>query len=271
MIENSKYVLNIAICFVINCFMAFMLNAQTINFEGVYSGKKLIIYNPVSSDYLGTCIQRIVVNGDIYPFNISDNYIEVNLSSLDIKNGDFFKMQIETQGDCSPYIYNKSDFKSDEAGIFTNLIFKDNLLTWKTSNEIINSPYILEMKYQSDWVKIAKIESHAPGSQSYTYTLPILLSGDNVFRITKSNTKVQYAYFPILRKPNQNLTLSSTISSRWIYVLKNNVPTSTYFKLVDSNGFVVSQGVSKAIDLSNYKTGFYTLYFDNQQQQILKQ
>lgn len=259
--------------FVIGCLCLVFnaLTAQTIYFEGINSGKNVVIYNPLSMDNLGTCIQRIMVNGDIYPFNISDNYIEVNLSSMDIKQGSFFYMEIECQAGCKPFIYNEQDFGSSKSNVVVSAKLVDNLLTWKTDDELLNSSFIIEMKYREKWVFVAKVASKAPGSFSYDYKLPFLLSGITNIRLKKVNVKQDYVYLAPVKNNNQKFSLSANITHSTIYLLSSGKPTLTYYQLLDQNQVMVQQGIADKVDFKTLKTGIYTLYYDDKSSTVLRQ
>lgn len=260
-----KFALNIAV------FISFFsgLNAQQTYFEGVYSEKKIIINNPLSADLFGTCIHRITINGEIYPFNISDNYLEVDLSLLSIRKGELFSMTIDHESGCVPIIYNKNDFKFKEGVKFISLKADGNKLSWQSQSEVLLSSLLLELKFRDKWVKIAEISSNGMGNQNYEYIVPFLLSGKNQFRISKSNTK-QYYYFPVIDMTEQHYKIASNSVTKHINIIKNNKPTVTCYELKDLHGVIVKKGIDGTIDVSNLKNGFYKLYFDTKEEVIIK-
>jgi hypothetical protein len=244
--------------------------AQKEYFDGEYSGEKLIIFNPYTLDYFGTCINRVRINGEIYPLNISDNYLEVDLKRAGVKQGDLFSILIEHELGCTPSIYNKNDFIVNDKVQFENLKVQNNTLTWNVKNNLLLSPILLEMKFRDKWVQIDAITSKGLGNQSYSYTLSFLLSGKNAYRILKPNVKNSFAYFSEYTNDINPITISTSSTSKYIYFIKNKQKTSTFFQLEDSHQVIVKESFGEKIDLTNLKSGFYTLYFDNKKEIILK-
>lgn len=244
--------------------------AQQVYFDGVYSGKKVIVNNPLSLDYFGTCVNRIRVNGELFPINISENYLEIDLNRVGVQKGDLFTILIEHETGCEPFIYNKNDFLAKNIVIFKNLKIQDNQLSWETKNNVLLSPIILEMKYKGKWVEIAMITSKGLGNQAYTYQLPFVLSGENNFRISKPNAKNSYSYFPSIQLPNQHFSIASPSVTKTVHFIQDKRKATTYYQLLDKHKVIVKQGFGEQIDISNVKEGIYTLYYDNQKEIIIK-
>lgn len=243
---------------------------QYLYFDGVYTGKKMVLNNPLSSDLFGTCIHRITINGEIYPFNISDNYVEVNLAKIGLKEGDIFSVIIDHEATCKPIIYNKDAFYSSEKFEYENLSSTAKSLRWSTKNNLFLSPFIIELKFRNVWVKIAEIESLGLGDQGYELEIPFVLSGESLFRVHKANIKNSYGYFPSIISPNQNIEIESKTVEKRIYFLQNEKLYPTYYQLYDQNDLLVKKGYGKTADVTNLKSGFYTLYYDNKKTIITK-
>lgn len=261
-----KTTLNFAVLFL---FCGF-LNAQQFVFDGVYSGKKMILNNPLSSDFFGTCINRITINGEIYPFNISDNYLEVNMAIIGLRKNDFFTMTIDHAANCPVIIYNKEDFMSSEPVKFVQLKINEGKFSWQVQNNILLSPLLLEILFKNKWVKIAEIDSKGLGNQSYEYDLPFALSGKNLFRVSKTNIKNSYTYFPIVNFKEQNCHILSNSVDKNIRFIAHLQPIATFYRLNDINGVTVKEGFGEQIDVTNLKSGFYTLYYDTKKETIIK-
>lgn len=244
--------------------------AQQFYFDGVYSGKKMIVNNPLSVDFFGTCIRRISINGEVYPFNISDNYLELDIARVNVRKGELFSLLIEHEVGCQPFIYNKKDFTLKEIIKISNLKFENNKLSWNIQDNMLLSPFILELQFQNKWLKIAEIPSENLGNQSYQYELPFVLSGKNSVRLSKQNTENSTVYFPTKENANQAICLETSYVEKKIAFLKNNAPCVTVYQLNDSNGVTVKSGFGKNIDVTNLKSGFYTLYYDNKKETIVK-
>lgn len=246
------------------------IRCQNIYFEGAYWGKKLIINNPASVDFFGTCISEVRVNGEIFPVNISSNYLEIDVSIVGVKKGDLFTITAEHDPGCIPFIYNKNDFVVETKIQFTNLKLEQNILSWEVKGNIILSPMLIEVRYREEWKSIAMVESKGLGNQSYSYNLPFVLSEKNSFRISKTNMSTPPVYFPEKTYPSQHFSISSNAPTKKIYLIKNDEPATTYFQLIDKNSIIVKEGYANQIDVTNLKSGIYTLYYDNQKQQIIK-
>jgi hypothetical protein len=246
------------------------LNAQQLVFDGVYSGKKMILNNPISIDFFGTCINRITINGELYPFNISDNYLEVDMSLIGLRENDFFTMTIDHGASCQLIIYNKEDFMSKEPAKFVHLKLEEGKLSWQVQNNTLLSPILLEILYKNKWVKIAEIDSKGLGNQTYEYTLPFVISGKNLFRISKTNIKNSFDYFPMEDLKEQNCHLLSTSVDKNIRFIAYLKPVATLYRLNDLNGVTVKEGFGEQIDVTNLKSGFYTLYYDTKKETIIK-
>jgi len=238
---------------------------QTSTFDGVATDHKIILINPLSDDLFGTCISRVTINGEIYPLNISQNIVSIDLRVLGIRKGDLFTMQIDHEEDCSPYIYNKSDFRLTENSTISELHIQGKEISWQTQNEIVPGDFQLEIKFNGNWVTIATIAGKGIGSQIYTAELPFVFSGKNYLRLSKTKVKTRYNYFTVFSMPEQHYSVSTTTADKHIYLLKDNKPTKVYFQLKDIHGVIVKSGVHDMIDVSNLKPGFYTLFLDNHQ------
>lgn len=266
MSKFRRTTLNFAISFL----LCGILNAQQLVFDGFYLDKKMIINNPLSVDFFGTCIHRITINGEIYPINISDNYLEIDLSLIGLRKNDLFTMIIDHEAGCQLIIYNEEDFMSREPIKMVQLNFNDGRFSWQVRNNILLSPLSIEMLFKGKWVEVAKVESKGLGSQSYEYALPFVISGKNIFRVSKTNTKNSFFYFPVVEMKDQKCQVLSTAIEKNIRFIAQLKPISTFYRLNDLNGVTVKEGFGEQIDVTNLKSGFYTLYYDNKTETILK-
>lgn len=246
------------------------LNAQKLKFEGVYSGKKMAIFNPLSNDYIGTCMQRITVNGDIYPINVSSNYLEIDLKRVGVEKDDLFNLVIEHKVDCSPIILNPYDFKSHEKGIIKDLKLHDLTLTWTSEGEITNADYVVEYRYKNRWYPLTNILSKGAGNQFYTFEIPFMVSGKNELRIYKQNLTSPRYYFANWENPEVHYRIASISVSRYIFILKNSNKLPTFYRLRDQHGVIVKSGFGDEINVSNLNSGFYRLDFNDMTTVIIK-
>lgn len=238
--------------------------AQKIKFEGVYGGKKMMIYNPLASDYIGTCIQRITVNGEVYPVNISTNYIELDFTRLGTQKGDFFNLIIDHKQDCKPFIYNPQDFKSSERKNIKTIYYKNGTIHWETVDEIVASDFVIEFQFRGNWYFLDRVESKGAGNQSYNYWIPCGISGENKVRISKTNVANTDFTYVTWENPSFDYQIHSTSVTTKIHVIKGdkNAPIP-FYQLVDQHGVTVKTGYDDVINVSYLNSGFYTLYLDN--------
>lgn len=243
---------------------------QKMKFEGVYSGKKMMIHNPLAPDYIGTCIQRITINGEVYPLNVSTNYMELNLHLVGLRKGDFFNMIIDHKEGCAPFIYNEQDFRSNEKNVIHNVKYDEGVIRWNTVGEVIASDFLIEYFYRDTWNEIGRVESKGAGNQQYLFTVPFRVSGENKFRIHKLNTADDSFDMAYVNDINYNFQVVSTSVTKNIYLTIGIEGVITYYQLVDQHQNIVKNGYGNSINVSNLNSGFYTLYFDNKKVVIVK-
>lgn len=245
------------------------LFAQGLSFDGVYTGKNMVISNPKAGDFFGTCIDRISINGELYPFNISDNILEIDFKRIGLKKNDLFYLTISHSQNCQPIIYNQSDFFPATQAKIEQLKFQDNKLFWIVESEVHLGNFQLELFYRNRWVEIDQITSNGIGKNQYSYSIGSHLTGVNKYRIKKINSD-EYYYFPTFSTSISPYSLSNTTVSKTISILQNQQKVQAYYELEDLLGNLIKKGRSETIDFSSLKAGYYYLYVDQKKHLIIK-
>ena len=189
-------IINIGLCLGLILSLQHETCAQTLKLDGIYQGKNIYLYNPINGE--STCITSVSVNGNKMNFPLTSNSFEVNLSSLEMKNGDKVFIEILYNEGCKPRIANPEAIYIKSTYTLTSLKvdIKTSKLTFTTTGESGMLPFVVEQYRWGKWIKIGEVAGNG-ASTANSYQLQVnLCSGENQFRVKQ----VDYLNVPKISK-----------------------------------------------------------------------
>lgn len=234
--------------------------AGEITLEGIFQGKNLYVMNPFSSSGVGFCVYEVTVNGKVTTDEINSSAFEIDLSVFQFKVGDKLVVKIKHKENCLPKVLNPEVLKPKSTFNTVSISVKDNKLTWTTTGEAGDLPYIVEQYRWNKWVKIGKVKGKGT-SGSNTYSIAVHPhSGNNKFRVKQ----IDFTKKPHYSKEAKFRSLSPPISfSPKKVTTEINFTGETMYEIYNSYGNIVLKGNGSKIDVSKLKKGDYYLNYDN--------
>ena len=97
--------------FLFSCCIIFLFtfsynSQEKLAIEGYYQGINIHLKNPSNNDGFGFCINKITVNGDVFPVSLGNSTITVNLKPLNLKIGSEVVIIIDHNSGCLPEFIN---------------------------------------------------------------------------------------------------------------------------------------------------------------------
>ena len=256
----------------ISCIALFGANVKAENrvlvIEGQYQNKNLYVSNAVSSSGIGFCAYEVRVNGKVTTDELNSSAFEIDLSLLQIRQGDNVTIQIFHKEGCVPKVLNSSVLKPQPTFETKSITLSETgLLKWTTSNETGSLPYEIEQFKWNKWVKVGEVQGVGTASEnSYEFQVT-LVSGNNKFRVIQKGNlgKIQKSNTVEI---NSSLTKPDfDVDNKKDMVAFNR---ETSYEIYDQYGQVRKRGYGNNIDMANLPDGEYYLSYDNYVETIKK-
>lgn len=257
-----KKLIILSILITLTTFRVFSEN--TIELEGIYQGENLFVMNPFSSTGVGFCIYEVTVNGEVTTDEINSSAFEIDLSILDLNQGDLVKIVIKHKEGCTPKILNPEVLNPRSTFITESIsIAKDGTLKWTTTGERGVLTYIVEQYKWNKWIKIGTVEGKGTSTlNSYTYQVSFT-SGENKFRVKQIDYTKKARY-------SDEATFSSLLEEVTFLpgdgkkaAEKITFSSSTSYEIYDYYGRLKLKGEGINVDIKSLENGSYFLNYDN--------
>lgn len=229
--------------------------------EGQYQNKNVYVSNAVSSNGIGFCAYEVRVNGEITSDQISSSAFEIDLSHLQMKQGENVTIQIFHKEGCTPKVLNANVLKPMPTFETKNInLDQAGTLKWTTTNESGALTFDVEQYKWNKWVKVGEVQGVGTETENNYEFKVILVSGENKFRVIQKGTlgKVQ-------KSPTAEVT--STVEKPDFKYEKSSKKVAfkgnTGYEVYDMYGQIRKKGYGNSVDMSNLPKGEYYLSYDN--------
>ena len=255
------------------------LNAQQeMVLDGTYQGQNLYVQNPFASSGVGFCVTNVTVNGQQSIDEINSSAFEIDLTSYQLVKGATVEITIEYKDDCSPRVLNPDVLRPTSTYVITSMSITSNgLLTFSTSNESGELPFIVEQKRWNKWIKVGTVKGKGnTGINEYQVKLKPH-SGKNTFRIKQIDFSRKPRYSQekrLIRSAVKEVFIANEnilkISQSIMFTDDAGNEVSTMYEIFNRTGLLVKTGFGSEVDLSDLKKGDYFINYDNKMDQIKK-
>lgn len=245
----------------------------TISLEGVYFGKNLIIQNPEAFDGFGFCVNRVSVNGDVYPGVIAKSVFEIDFSFFQLSIGEPLFIVIEHENKCTPKVLNAEVLLPISTYEVTALSCTDEgKLKWTTKNEGGKLPFVIQQFRWGKWVnvgEVAGVGGNNPNNYEFTLTPH---SGINRVRIVQVDQTAR-------ERASNEVKFKSKVTEVFVNKLQTfdelkfyskNIAVSTRYEIIDAYGNLVKKGFGNKVDCRNLLKGAYFINYDNKTETFIK-
>lgn len=263
------------------------LHAQetVVKIDTYYTGEALTFGNPPRSDGQGGCITKVTVNGlpmESRAGSPRGYDFQLRPDTARFHKGDTLHIRITYAAGCKPplpeeynfsafyyFEHTKPTFRMAAHWFSTDSTTQTTTLHWQTTNEKDKLNYSVEQFRWNNWVKIGEVEGQGiPSVCDYQFVVPDLVSGYNQFRVVQTGSDHSQNASSILYCVQQGTKVSFWPAST-SDVVHFTRPTTYY--VYDQNGKPVLNGLSNAINVTLLPKGTYSLYFDNQTGNFVRQ
>ena len=241
---------------------------STLILEGTYQLRNIYVLNPVSGSGVGNCVTEVWVNDKIAPDELSPSAFEIDLSIYGLQLGDPVVVRIEHRDGCTPKILNGGALKPSATFEISDISISENaVLSWTTTNESGQLPYIVQHKKWNKWVFVGEVMgTGVPTVSSYKFQVAPV-SGTNYFRVIQKDFDGK-----IRRSPTVEF-VSKQPPVTFQYQKKDDLlvfSSATSYEIYDVYGRLVKRGRDSKVPLQQLAKGTYYLTFDNSSEEFQK-
>jgi hypothetical protein len=242
-------------------FLSAKADGEVLTIEGQYQNKNLYVSNSVTSSGVGFCAYEVRVNGELTTDEVNSSAFEIDLTQLQLKQGDMVTIQIWHRDGCSPKVLNPMVLRPQATFEVTNIeLSEDGLLTWKTINESGSLPFNIEVYKWNKWVKVGEVQGKgSAGENAYDFKLT-LISGENKVRVTQKGNmgKIAQSKSVFVTSKVEKPSWKLDDSKRKITLSANSA-----YEIFDKYGQARIRGYGNTIDISSLGSDEYYLCYDN--------
>lgn len=251
---------------------------QVMTLEGTYQGQNLYVKNPFASSGVGFCVINVTVNGQQSIDEINSSAFEIDFASYQLTKGAAVEIKIEYKDDCTPTVLNPDVLRPTSTYVITKMdITPEGLLTFSTTNESGELPFIIEQKRWNKWVKVGKIQGKGTsGTNNYSIKLKPH-SGKNIFRIKQVDYTGNPRYSAekrLIRSATKEVFLANEnpqkIEGAVLFKDSDGNSTETMYEVFNETGLIIKQGFGSKIDMTGLEKGVYFVNFDSKSTMIKK-
>lgn len=238
------------------------VSAGIIVLDGHFQGKNLFIQNPFSEAGVGFCVFEITVNDQIATDEINSSAFEVDMNNFGLKVGDAVVVKIKHKDGCTPVVLNPEVLKPRSTfEVVKQSMGADGILTWTSTNETGELPFVIEQKRWNKWVKAGEVMGKGtPGEHTYSFKVTPH-SGENTFRVKQLDLTKKARYGQVVTYTDASLALVTWSPSKPKDVI--TFSANTLYEVYDQFGNIVKRGYGNTVDVSTLKKDMYYLNYDN--------
>lgn len=231
--------------------------------DGKYFGGNIYVLNPTENGK--NSVENVIINGKNYNFNHESNAFEVSLSQYN--PSEYVFIQVQYLPGTHPQIINNDCLIRESAFSLPSFVYnkRSKQLEWKIADLDESCTYNVEQMLYGKWTVVKKLGT--PNDMISNTFLPVLLSGNNLFRIAQTDQQDQTLTSQIvkLKSPNRRIMLMSDKVKEAI-----EFTDVTHYELYDANGFFIKRGTAQKVNVADLKKGEYWINFDGKEALIMK-
>ena len=231
--------------------------------DGKYSSGNIYVLNPTENGR--NCVENVIVNGKNYNFNHESNAFEVSLKQY--APNEYIIIQVQYLPGTHPQIINNDCLIHESEFSLPSFVYnkRSKQLEWKIADLDENCTYNVEQMLYGKWIAVKKLG--APNDMISNTFLPVLLSGNNLFRMVQTDQQDQKLASQIvkLKSPNRRILLMTDKVKEAI-----EFTDVTHYELYDANGFFIKRGTAQKVNVADLKKGEYWINFDGKEAIIMK-
>ncbi|MFK7757519.1 MAG: hypothetical protein AB8B53_11375 [Flavobacteriales bacterium] len=229
--------------------------------EGKYQGKNLYVVNSVSSSGVGYCVFEVLVNGEVTSDEWNSPAFEIDLGIYGFKIGDALAVTIKYKEGCQPKVINPGVLNPKPTFDISNIaISPSGLLTWETTGETGELPFIIQQYKWSKWVNVGEVMGKGnPSKTEYSFQTAEV-AGENKFRVTQKSGKGDSKS----SKPVEYVSTASPVT--FMYDKKSSslvFSKATNYELYNVYGQIVKKGYGEKAELISLPKNDYYVSYDN--------
>lgn len=245
----------------------------SISLEGIYFGKNLIIQNQESPDGFGFCVQRVTINGDLYPGVITKSVFEIDFSMFQLSIGEPIFIVIEHIKNCIPKIINPEVLLPiSKFEIVKISASNDGKLNWTTKNEDGKLPFLIQQYRWNKWVTIGEVNGKG-GMNENSYEFEVIphqgINKVRVIQIDQTSKERISNEVKFHSKTPEVFLISKTVKTE-IKFISNEKIVKTKYEILDAYGNILKKGFAESVNCKNLLKGAYFINYDNKTETFLK-
>jgi len=259
------------------CFVCFCLfsKAGIIILEFKYSGKNIYVQNPFAGNGVGSCTEKVLVNGKETNDSIIAPAFEINLGIYGFKKGDSVNVKIYHKDDCKPKILNTGGTPKNPFQIVSAKIVSDSFFIKACQDtEQLENKFILEQFRWNKWVKWDSLTfSGKNDTVEFVFNIKKYIhTGKNQFRIKWVDYTGQPRYSKGVYLETKEEKDFFVDKGHHGYYDTNPIPfkRETYYELYDKFGKLVLKGYGKSFYINQFPVDVYYLNYDNKTTEIIR-
>lgn len=154
---------------------------------------------------------------------------------------------------------------SDEGSNFSFLDAKVNvdhkMISFTTVGENGKYSFYIEQFINEEWIVVKHFSGKGTfDTTNYEVEIPILVKGDNKFRIKKENNEGLYDFSKVFELENYSKRIHCFLNENSDQI---EFSSNAYFELKDAEGNVTKNGITTIIELNSMPVGEYSLWYNN--------
>lgn len=244
------------------CLVGFSTSAAVIVLEGNYQGKNIFVQNPFSEAGVGYCVYEVTVNDLIATDEINSSAFEIDMKAFELEMGQKVVIQIKHKDGCSPIVLNPEVLKPKSTfEVLSISIGSGGLLTWTTTNETGELPFIVEQKRWNKWVKTGEVMGIGTAGEHIYQFKVTPHSGENTYRIKQVDYSKKPRYSESAKYTDSSVMPITFTPDRTKKII--NFSGQTLYEIYDGYGNIVKKGYGNEINVINMQKAKYYLNYDN--------
>ncbi len=269
--QNFKQMKKILIISTLICLQFSLFANEEMKLSGIYQGENLFVMNPFSVTGVGFCIYEVRVNGNITTDEIHSSAFEIDLSLYGFDIGNKIEIVIKHKSHCLPMVINpsvinpKCTFKIESIKLD-----KSGKLSWSTTNESGELPYIIEQYKWNKWVRVTSVLGKGTQNLNYYSCKVNYTTGENKFRVKQKDDtkKVKYSQEVTYRNLSAPVTFTPGNARKTRdYIVFSAV---TNYEIYDYYGKIKLRNRKDKVQVSSLEKGTYFINYDNKTETFIK-
>jgi hypothetical protein len=232
--------------------------------EGIYQGENVFVMNPFSATGVGFCIFEVTVNGEITTDEINSSAFEIDLSALDIEEGETVKIIIKHKDGCTPKVLNSEVLNPKSTfNVEAITVSKDGTLKWSTTGERGVLTFTVEQYKWNKWIKVESVEGKGTSTLNNYSCKVSFNTGENKFRVKQIDYTKKARYSDEVTYTSLAATITFLPGDGKKAIDKITFSATTSYEIYDYFGRLQLKGEGLNVDITSLTNGSYFLNYDN--------